>query len=89
MSSFSNLSTLAGSSARVAQIMEFCEILENKRNISQGKIVENKDKIAFDHCQIESPEGNILFDNLSFELTEGTNMIIMGYLLSFFIFHFH
>eukprot|EP01091_Cochliopodium_minus_P017626 TRINITY_DN6959_c0_g1_i1.p1 TRINITY_DN6959_c0_g1~~TRINITY_DN6959_c0_g1_i1.p1 ORF type:complete len:593 (-),score=93.51 TRINITY_DN6959_c0_g1_i1:104-1882(-) len=76
--SFSSLSNLAGSSARVGQILEFCDILQNKRDISNGRIEDYEEGIEFKDCKIEAPDGTIILKNLSFEVQRGSNVLIMG-----------
>ena len=63
----------------MGQILEFCDILQEKRNHSKGKIETSEDSVEFVNCKIEAPDGNTILKNLSFQVNNGSNLLIMGW----------
>ena len=50
----------------MGQILEFCELLKKKRQISQGEIEDNEDKIEFQNVDIEAPGKQKKIYNINF-----------------------
>lgn len=44
----------------------------------RGKLIENKKEVVFDKVPIVSPNGDILLESLSFHISPGQNLLIIG-----------
>jgi len=71
------LQNMRGPAKRLTELFDTLDEFE-KRKISSTTFKDDPDRIAFENCQVFTPNGHLLVKDLNFEIKTGTSMLLTG-----------